>query len=193
MKPLLSAFDRGWQPTVVVPMHRSSFRNGPGLCIQPATPADIPCISHFNLLMAKEMGLVLDPQRMVHGVRAVVADPTLGTYFIARLGSEPVGQLQVTPLWNDWLAGYVWLADGFYVTPEARRRGIGLSLGRHIVAVADTDPKVVAIRLELLTATQRDPRLRTFYERLGFRKTGIAMERTSPLFPANQVRTEGVR
>jgi hypothetical protein len=116
--------------------------------IRPATPADIEAVWRFNLLMARELGRPVDPAAVRRGVRTVLGDPDLGRYFLALAGGGPVGQIQVVPAWDDWRDGFVWWADGFVATPAGRRLNAARPLSRHVLALADADPQVVAVRLE---------------------------------------------
>ena len=100
----------------------------PTIQITPAAPADAETIAEFNVALAAESEhLILDPPTVLAGVRAVLADPAKGRYFVARpsegdSGRLPIGQLMLTIEWSDWRNGPIWWIQSVYVHPDHRRR-----------------------------------------------------------------------
>ncbi len=116
--------------------------------VRPATAADADRLVANNLAMALETeGLRLDPARLSVGVRAVLADPAKGRYFVAERDGRVVGQLMVTTEWSDWRNGRIDWIQSVYVAPEARRTGVYRALYEHLRALAEADPEVVGLRL----------------------------------------------
>src|SRR5829696_3658115 len=91
------------------------------LTIRPPTDADLDTIVEFNQRLAHETeGKALDRATLTRGVRAVLADPSRGVYFLAEQDGRVVGQLMVTLEWSDWRDGWMWWIQSVYVPPEAR-------------------------------------------------------------------------
>jgi GNAT superfamily N-acetyltransferase len=112
-------------------------------------PADAPVIIDFNARLAEESeGKTLDPARITPGVRAVLADPHKGVYFVAEEpGAGVVGQMMITFEWSDWRNGWIWWIQSVYVRAEARRRGVFRALYEHVLAAARRQPDVIGLRL----------------------------------------------
>src|SRR5262245_5607718 len=101
--------------------------------IREAQGADAETLARFNEAMALETErLRLDPLTIRAGVRAVLADPARGRYFVAERDGRIAGALLVTYEWSDWRnARFLWL-QSVYVEPRERRKGIFTSLFRHL-------------------------------------------------------------
>ena len=105
--------------------------------VRPATLADQPLIAAFNQRLAAESedkGLAADV--IGTGVATLLADPTLGRYFIAELAGKVVGQLMITYEWSDWRNGLFWWIQSVYVSPASRRNGVFSSLYGHVAELA---------------------------------------------------------
>ncbi len=103
------------------------------LHIRYATPADAESITAYNAAMAKETeNLELDRERLLAGVRKLLADPGKGYYFLAESGGRIVGQTMITFEWSDWRNGAFWWIQSVYVEPSARKRGVFRALFQHI-------------------------------------------------------------
>lgn len=77
-----------------------------------------------------------------------------------------VGFAQLFPTFSSILAAPMYLLSDLFVTPEARRRGVGTLL---IKAVIETARAAGAARLELATAITNHP-ARRLYEKLGWKR-----------------------
>jgi ribosomal protein S18 acetylase RimI-like enzyme len=143
------------------------------LTIRPAVAADADFLAHGNAAMALETEHKhLDPQVVGAGVRAALADPAKGRYFIAERDGEPVGQLMFTYEWSDWRSGTFWWIQSVYVLPEARRGGVFRALFRHVERLATQDPTVCGIRLYV----ERDnARAQATYRHCGLHDAGYAV------------------
>jgi len=118
------------------------------IMIRPAIAADADFIAQGNAAMALETEhKQLDPEVIGAGVRAALADPTKGLYFVAERDGQRVGQLMFTYEWSDWRNGMFWWIQSVYVLPEARRGGVFRALFRHVEQLAERDPGVCGIRL----------------------------------------------
>ena len=133
--------------------------------VRQATAADVDCVAEFNRLLALESeGKELDRAALWSGVKAVLADPVKGLYFLALDEDRNVGQTGLTFEFSDWRNGWFWWIQSVYVRPEARRRGVFRALFEHIQRAAKADPQVIGLRLYV----ERDNTIaQATYEKLG--------------------------
>ena len=110
-------------------------------------------------------GLTLDPTVTLAGVRAVLADPGRGRYFVAELDDRVVGQLMVTPEWSDWRAVWFWWIQSVWVAPEYRGRKVYRALHDHLLAEARRQG-IFSLRLYV---DRENRRAQAVYEALGMR------------------------
>ncbi len=116
--------------------------------IREATAGDVNTIVLFNQCLARETeGKTLPEETVCLGVKAVLADPARGRYFLASTNDRAVGQLMLTTEWSDWRNGQVWWIQSVYVAPDHRRRGVMRALYRHVEALARRTAGVVGLRL----------------------------------------------
>jgi GNAT superfamily N-acetyltransferase len=149
------------------------------LVIRPAKPADILVMIEYNCRLARETEhKELDPAVLEAGVRAALADPNKGPYFLADLDGDVVGQMQITYEFSDWRNGWIWWIQGVYVRADARGRGVFRALFEHVRQAAWRDPQVVALRLYV----ERDNHAaQQTYLRLGMEWTSyLVMENARP-------------
>jgi len=146
------------------------------LQIRPATLGDIPIISQFNRLIARETEQrELDQATVDRGVRAVLERPELGRYFVAEQAGGPVGQLMVTCEWSDWRNGAFWWIQSVYVRPDCRRSGVFRALYAHVEQLARATPGVCGLRLYV---EQHNERAIATYRGLGMRPSGHTLFET---------------
>ncbi len=116
--------------------------------IRRAALDDAAVIADFNSRMAWETEHKrLESAVVGAGVRAVLADPAKGWYFVAEEAGEVRGQLMLTFEWSDWRNGWFWWIQSVYVHPVARRRGVFRALYRHVVELARAEGNVLGLRL----------------------------------------------
>ncbi len=138
--------------------------------IRPARPNDAATIVDFNQRLAQESeSKTLREQVLRAGVEQVLADPSRGSYFLAELGGQTVGQLMITYEWSDWRNGLFWWIQSVYVIPAARRTGIFSALYKHVAQLAEEDPAVCGIRLYV---DQDNTRAQETYRAMGLSLTG---------------------
>lgn len=75
-----------------------------------------------------------------------------------------IGFAQLFPSFSSILAAPIYLFHDLFVSPDARRHGVGMML---LKAAAETARAAGAVRLELATAITNDP-ARKLYEKLGW-------------------------
>src|ERR687892_594084 len=143
------------------------------MLIRRATPADLESIIGFNAAMARETeGKVLEPSRLLDGVKAVLQREDLGFYLMAEVDGQAVGQLLVTTEWSDWRNAFFWWVQSVYVRPDYRRMGVYRALDQEVRVEAGRRGNVCGIRLyvdgENLTAQQ-------VYRRLGMSQSRYHM------------------
>lgn len=93
--------------------------------IRTANNSDCGTIVDFQLRMAKETeDLGLNPETVNKGVKAVLADPGKGIYYIAETGGNVIASLLTTFEWSDWRNGNVLWIQSVYVLPEWRGKGV---------------------------------------------------------------------
>ena len=115
--------------------------------IRPATLDDLETVVDFNLRLAAETeDTELDRETVRRGVRALLADPAHGAYYVA-CQDGIIGQMMHTREWSDWRNGDIWWIQSVYVHPDHRRRGVCRALYEQLKALAASDPGVVGLRL----------------------------------------------
>jgi GNAT superfamily N-acetyltransferase len=145
------------------------------ITVRPAVAADADFLAHGNAAMALETEHKrLEPAVVGAGVRAALADPAKGLYFIAERDGTPVGQLMFTREWSDWRNGDFWWIQSVYVLPAARRSGVFRALFRHVEQLAASDRGVCGIRLYV---ERENVRAQATYRHCGLEDAGyVVME-----------------
>ena len=137
--------------------------------IRDARMADADVIAEFNACIADETeNLRLDRGTLDSGVRKLLADPTLGRYWVAESNGEIVGQIMTTFEWSDWRDGTLWWIQSVYVRTDQRRRGIFSQLYAHVERLAQTSADVVGLRLYV---EKDNKRAQGTYRKLGMTMT----------------------
>ena len=118
------------------------------LSIRDAMPADAATIAEYNTRLALESeGMELVPEVVGPGVQAMLADRSMGRYWVAESHGKVVGQIMVTYEWSDWRNGRIWWIQSVYVHGDYRRSGVFSALYRHVESLARRDPQACGIRL----------------------------------------------
>jgi GNAT superfamily N-acetyltransferase len=143
------------------------------ITVRPAAAGDAEFLAAGNAAMALETEhKQLDPAVVGAGVRAALADPAKGLYFIAESDGQRVGQLMFTYEWSDWRNGMFWWIQSVYVLPGARRGGVFRTLFRHVEQLAARDPGVCGIRLYV---ERENVRAQDTYRHCGLHDAGYAV------------------
>ena len=145
------------------------------ITVRDARPEDAETLARFNEAMALETeGVRLDPAGIRAGVRAVIADPSKGRYFVAEADGRAAGCLMITCEWSDWRNGtYLWI-QSVYVEPAFRRRGVFTALYRHVEAIA-ASPGHCGLRLYV---DEGNAAAQAVYRRLGMEHRGYVVFET---------------
>ena len=117
----------------------------------------------------------LDPDCVGPGVLALLANDTMGRYWVAEHGDRVVGQLMVTYEWSDWRNGMIWWIQSVYVHPEWRRKGVFSALYRHVESLAAATPGVIGLRLYV---DKDNTRAQHTYKALGMVKSDYRVMET---------------
>ena len=141
--------------------------------IRDATPADLEFIVAANTALAAETeGQTLDPTLLRAGVQAVLADPSLGRYYMAELDGQFLGQLMTTSEWSDWRNGlFLWI-QSVYVMPAHRGNGVFRALFDHLATVAREDSRICGIRLYVDRGNEK---AKSVYGRLGLHRSNYGV------------------
>jgi ribosomal protein S18 acetylase RimI-like enzyme len=141
--------------------------------IRRAVAADAEVIARYNAAMALETEHIeLQRERLLNGVRAVLADAGKGLYLVAEVAGGVAGQMMITYEWSDWRNGVFWWIQSVYVDPAWRRRGVFRSLYRQALHEARAAGNVCGLRLYVEAGNQA---ARRTYEELGMNKTVYEM------------------
>ena len=116
--------------------------------IREARDSDAAILAEYNAAMADETeGKALDPDIVGPGVSALLADRSMGRYWVAEADGRVIGQLMVTYEWSDWRNGTIWWIQSVYVHPDWRRKGVFSALYHHVESLAAAAPGVIGLRL----------------------------------------------
>lgn len=137
--------------------------------IRAARATDAPVIARFNREMALETEQrKLNAPRVLRGVKALLADPAKGTYYVAESDGEVIGQLLITYEWSDWRNGNFWWIQSVFVAPEHRGHGVFKALHAHIERLARQRKNVCGVRLYV---DAHNTKAKEVYARLGLKAT----------------------
>ena len=140
--------------------------------VREAQPQDYRIIAEFVVEIARESeDIVLDPETVEAGVRAVLEDRAKGVYYVAEADEGIIGQTLVTTEWSDWNCCEYWWLQSVYVVPERRRSGIFSSIYRAILTSA-RDASATAVRLYVHRANEAAV---ATYECLGMKDTAYTV------------------
>jgi GNAT superfamily N-acetyltransferase len=116
--------------------------------IRDARESDAAILAEYNAAMAAETeGKTLDPAIVGPGVSALLADRSMGRYWVAEVDGRVIGQLMVTYEWSDWRNGTIWWIQSVYVHPDWRRKGVFSALYHRVESLAAAAPGVIGLRL----------------------------------------------
>ena len=144
--------------------------------IRKAVSSDAACIADFNERLAIETEhRRLESEVVTRGVRALLADPAKGTYFVAEVAGKVAGQLLITHEWSDWRNGDFWWIQSVYVPQEFRSKGVFRALFDHVQSLAKAQPDVCGLRLYM---DNDNARARQAYLKLGMKQTSYQVFET---------------
>ena len=155
--------------------------------VRDATPDDLDFIIQANAELARESEDVgLDLALLRPGVAAVLADRSLGRYFIAEHDDRAIGQMMLTYEWSDWRNGVFWWIQSVFVERALRGRGIFSLLYRHVAGLARESAGVCGLRLYVDRTNTSAQRI---YEHLGLHASNYEVMEAVFRGPASHRRT----
>lgn len=138
---------------------------GQNVTYRAAQSSDRDVIVDFQVAMARETeDVALDRAICTRGVAAVLAEPSLGRYYIAESDGRVVTSLLLTFEWSDWRNGMVWWIQSVYVVTEMRGQRVYAGLYEYVKRLAEGEESVRGIRLYV---DRRNTRAQQVYTRLG--------------------------
>ncbi len=139
------------------------------ILVRTADARDAETIVDFNLALAAESeGRTLRRDVVTRGVARVLADSSLGTYYVAEIDDRVVGQLLITREFSDWRNGHFWWIQSVYTHADARRLGVYRALHQHVERTAQAAGDVCGLRLYV---DRDNVRAQETYARLGLKAT----------------------
>jgi GNAT superfamily N-acetyltransferase len=143
------------------------------MIVRLAGPDDWETVADFNIRLARETeGKQLVPDTVFAGVKALLADPRHGRYFVACLDRKIIGQMMHTREWSDWRNGEIWWLQSVYVHPDHRQAGVFRALFRHLEQLAEQSPDVVGLRLYV---EENNTRAQAVYKSFGLSAAGYTV------------------
>jgi ribosomal protein S18 acetylase RimI-like enzyme len=135
------------------------------LKFETAVQKDLPrLVALLGILFESEAEFSADPEKQRTALQAILADPVKGKIFVVREGREVIAMCSLLYTISTAEGGKAALFEDLVVAPEHRKRGIGASLLKHVIAEARTEG---VLRITLLTDMQNE-RAQALYRRLGF-------------------------
>ncbi len=117
------------------------------LTIRRAEQSDASAIVAGNQSMAMETeGKQLKAAVLEPGVSRLLADASLGRYWIGEIDKQYAGQIMVTLEWSDWRNGHFWWIQSVYIAKQFRRQGVFTALYEKVQSEAK-DARAVGLRL----------------------------------------------
>jgi GNAT superfamily N-acetyltransferase len=135
--------------------------------IRTAKIGDAEAIRTQNISLAKESeNILLDPETVLLGVKALLSDKNKGFYLIAEENDTIIGQLMITCEWSDWRNKSIWWVQSVYVQEEWRKKGVFTKLLDYIQQKARRQG-VAFLRLYMHRQNRSAQRV---YEKIGWKQ-----------------------
>jgi GNAT superfamily N-acetyltransferase len=130
-----------------------------------ATVKELPqMVELLGVLFTDEAEVQPDPGKQKRALEAILANPTIGRLFVAREGKRVVAMASLLYTVSTAEGGKAAWFEDLVVHPDERKRGIGESLLKYVVAQARAEG---VLRITLLTDMQNE-RAQAMYRRVGF-------------------------
>jgi ribosomal protein S18 acetylase RimI-like enzyme len=141
--------------------------------IRAADTGDLEVITDFNARLAAETeGKTLDRLTLRKGVSQVLGDAAKGTYLVATVQDEVVGQVLLTTEWSDWRNGYFWWIQSVYIRTDWRGRKVFTLLYEEVTRRAQNAGNVCGLRLYV---EHENARAQSTYRKLGMSETSYRL------------------
>lgn len=126
---------------------------------------DVPALVEFQQRLALETeNFRLDSTTVEKGIKAMFADPTKGTYYIAEVDGALAGCHSITYEWSDWRNAMVWWLQSVYVVEQHRKNGVFKAMFENLKALIKNDQGLGGLRLYV---DKSNARAQKVYEAMG--------------------------
>jgi len=140
------------------------------LLIEPATIDDLPQLADLLYdLFSHEADFVPNKENQLRGLRLILEQPNRGRIFVLRNGTRMIGMINLLITISTAEGGFVLLLEDLVIHSDHRGQGYGGRLLEHALEYARSKN---FLRITLLT-DRMENRARGFYERHGFRQSGM--------------------
>jgi GNAT superfamily N-acetyltransferase len=140
------------------------------LLIEPATIDDLPQLADLLYdLFSHEADFVPNKENQLRGLRLILEQPNRGRIFVLRNGTRMIGMINLLITISTAEGGFVLLLEDLVIHSDHRGQGYGSRLLEHALEYARSKN---FLRITLLT-DRMENRARGFYERHGFRQSGM--------------------
>ena len=131
-----------------------------------ATPMDEQVLIEMMRAFYAEDVLEFEPERTVHGLRRLLAEPGLGEALLwLAPDGEVVGYALLTRCFSVEMGGHYGLLDELYLGPRARGRG----WGRQAIAQAEARARALGLDLMRMEVNHHNAAAKRLYLSLGYR------------------------
>ena len=140
------------------------------LLIEPATLDDLPQLADLLYdLFSQEVDFIPNKEKQLRGLRLILEQPNRGRIFVLRGGERIIGMINLLITISTAEGGFVLILEDLVVHRDHRGQGYGGRLLEHALGYARSKD---FLRITLLT-DKLEEGARSFYERHGFRKSGM--------------------
>ena len=140
------------------------------LLIEPATLDDLPQLADLLYdLFSQEVDFIPNKEKQLRGLRLILEQPNRGRIFVLRGGERIIGMINLLITISTAEGGFVLILEDLVVHSDHRGQGYGGRLLEHALGYARSKD---FLRITLLT-DKLEEGARSFYERHGFRQSGM--------------------
>ena len=140
------------------------------LLIEPATLDDLPQLADLLYdLFSQEVDFIPNKEKQWRGLRLILEQPNRGRIFVLRGGERIIGMINLLITFSTAEGGFVLILEDLVVHRDHRGQGYGGRLLEHALGYARAKD---FLRITLLT-DKLEEGARSFYERHGFRQSGM--------------------
>jgi GNAT superfamily N-acetyltransferase len=140
------------------------------LLIEPATLDDLPQLADLLCdLFSHEADFIPNKEKQMRGLRLILEQPNRGRIFVLRGGERIIGMINLLITISTAEGGFVLILEDLVVHSDHRGQGYGGRLLEHALGYARSKD---FLRITLLT-DKLEESARSFYERHGFRQSGM--------------------
>jgi ribosomal protein S18 acetylase RimI-like enzyme len=116
--------------------------------IRQAQEKDTDTIAGFQLRLAQETeDIKLELTIVLRGVKALLDDPSKGSYYVAEKDGTVAGCFLITFEWSEWRNGTVWWLQSVFVDKKFRNQGVFKKMYEYVMERISADPTLLGLRL----------------------------------------------